>query len=284
MKTNSIILILALTVLLGTFSCKNNCDDPGDPDCKNYDPCYGVSETNADFKMEVAIYGRGASPEWFELDQLFDGGRTVRFTPKHDLDSVIWLIGTERLTNNVIVRSNFPRDRTITVTLIGKRKPNNRCFPLDDGIDTFSRSFYVHPEAGFLGLNPDDTLRAGKSPILGTYRGTLTSNPSKEINIQVRSYWKKDGGIYYRFSHIEGLPYSDVGNKPWVGRAPNAIFYDYNTFVIDDDGNGQNTWDLSGNGYLDLESDKIQINFTYFDSSTYVRATLIPENIRMINS
>ncbi len=271
MKTNSIILILALKRNTWNFSsAKIIVTTPG-RDCKNYDPCYGVSETNADFKMEVAIYGRGASPEWFELDQLFDGGRTVRFTPKHDLDSVVWLIGTERLTNNVIVRSNFPRDRTITVTLIGKRKPNNRCFPLDDGIDTFSRSFYVHPDPDWIGANAEDTIQAGKSPILGKYIGFRTSNPTKKIEIELRHYWKKDGGIYYSFSHIVGLPYADVGSKPFIGRDPSILFFDYNAFVMDDDTHYSSTWDLSGKGYLNLESEEIQINFRYFDSSTYDR-------------
>mgnify|MGYP006130387427 CR=1 FL=1 len=263
------VLLVLIGILVGISSCKDCCEDPANPDCDNYDPCYGLSETNADFKMEVAIFGRGANPEWFELDQLFDGGRTVRFTPKHDLDSVVWLIGTERLTDNVIVRSNFTRDRTITVTLIGKKKPSTHCFPLDDGIDTVSLSFYVHPDPKWIGEYPQDTIQAGKSPILGKYIGYRTSDPSNEIEIELKHYWKKNGGIYQSFSHIVGLPYSDVGSKPWIGRAPSILFYDYNAFVMDDDSRYSSTWDLSGNGFLDTESDEIKINFTYFDSSTY---------------
>ncbi len=46
------ILYLSLALLVLIPGCKCSCDDPTDPDCKNYDPCYGADPPlTADFEM-----------------------------------------------------------------------------------------------------------------------------------------------------------------------------------------------------------------------------------------
>jgi hypothetical protein len=60
--------IVALTVL-AAFSlqtCKH-CNDPTNPDCANYDPCYGKKTINTFFKVRPGDRGFPPPEEWCDL-------------------------------------------------------------------------------------------------------------------------------------------------------------------------------------------------------------------------
>lgn len=140
-------LLGALSLFL--HSCKE-CDDPRNPDCDNYNPCVGVAATNAAFTIKEAIYAEIINPElsnWLiDTDSCFKG--SIFFEAiQQDADSFIWQIGNEiepRYGKQINVQ--FPdnlRGSSFNVRLIVKQKPNNSCFPNDDGIDTVTRRFYL---------------------------------------------------------------------------------------------------------------------------------------------
>lgn len=51
--------LLTLSLLLITASCKdepdNKCYDASNPDCENYNPCFGTSPVSADFVMSERL-------------------------------------------------------------------------------------------------------------------------------------------------------------------------------------------------------------------------------------
>ena len=76
MKTHIPILSLSLVALLALGSCKKEkpCQDPSNPDCENYDPCYGKKAPSADFiigQSSPQSYFGMASFEFISDDTLF---------------------------------------------------------------------------------------------------------------------------------------------------------------------------------------------------------------------
>ena len=64
-------LLITLTVIMLCFNgCKKDtiCNDPTDPNCKNYDPCYGKTPVSADFGIYEGINGAQA---FNEADTIF---------------------------------------------------------------------------------------------------------------------------------------------------------------------------------------------------------------------
>ena len=48
MKQSTLFLLLSIIMLI-SFSCEKDCNDPINPDCGNYDPCLGIAQPDADF-------------------------------------------------------------------------------------------------------------------------------------------------------------------------------------------------------------------------------------------
>ena len=100
MKANKGIktLLLMGAVVLLTQCCKpdDTCSDPSNPECENYDPCYGIEEPTAAFKMRGTSVGFPVSEnlvaEW--CDTIFNSG--VEFmADMEDASTYEWYIGTE---------------------------------------------------------------------------------------------------------------------------------------------------------------------------------------------
>ncbi len=79
---NLFYLIFVIAAVLSCSRCKEECDDPTDPDCPNYvvpvDPCAGKTEVSAEFKIEMEIAFNGTT--WYETDECLSGINTVRIT------------------------------------------------------------------------------------------------------------------------------------------------------------------------------------------------------------
>lgn len=148
--------------------CKD-CDDPSDPDCKNYDPCHDVKPANADFGIyeyvkyvgpskKIMIYGKE------ESDTVY-GGNDIMFKPKHKYDKVTWFIGSEVLTVDSFIRTSFPANRHITVTMIAEVKPSN-CLNQNQLRDTVTKTFYTVKHFTW-----SDSLTFLENPFWGTWEG-----------------------------------------------------------------------------------------------------------------
>lgn len=170
-KIMGLIFMIALT----TSGCKR-CDDPGDPECKNYDPCYGQTEVSAEFDMFEVVHS-SSTMDW-EVE--VTTGKLAHRRPLRlvGLDSGEvsheWIIGLEPTARKgqtqVVPFWNWRG--TVKITHIVTGPPRSDCFPDDDGIDTVVKTIEV--------LDYDENL-----PIIGTYRGYLELDPEHIFDIEV---------------------------------------------------------------------------------------------------
>ncbi len=131
----------------GLQHCKDEplCNDPSNPQCPNYNPCYGKKSVTADFEMSQMF--AVVTPDYldkFNPDIAFERDR-IGFRPI-GLDTATkytWLLGSEIITEPSFER-NFANtqqtgENNIQITLIIEKKPNLICFPNDDGRDTITK-------------------------------------------------------------------------------------------------------------------------------------------------
>jgi hypothetical protein len=148
-KSYKYLVILLAGMALVLNSCKEDCpctDDPTNPDCENYDPCWGKQPVTAAFEM--GRYKGGGDPDYvpdWHPETAFERGGVIGFKAlgydKSDTSiKYTWLLGSE-----TIYGYEFNRDfvdirntdiREIKITLIVEGLPNLDCFPEDDGKDT----------------------------------------------------------------------------------------------------------------------------------------------------
>jgi hypothetical protein len=182
---NTYLFLSLLTLLIGlSVQCKKKCYDPTNPQCENYDPCYGKKLVSAAFKIqEVVSFPFNTIPDaWGEspdTDTIATYG--IQFTALEDGAEYEWHIGREVLTGKSVYRQNFTPFDTYPITLIVKKQPNKLCFPKDDGIDTLTRRMYA-----------GSWLR--HSPILGKFKGYVT-NPMDTLTIEMMTVPINIGGI-----------------------------------------------------------------------------------------
>ncbi len=173
-------------IVTGLGSCKKKCYDKANPDCENYDPCYGKKETSAQFVIEELLLDDWNGKEiWIEADT-FNGGyvSTVRFRALNDADSFIWTIGAETLHTKSFIRNSFPRNLHDNVSLIVVNKhPNSKCFPSDDGRDTSIHKIFTWPEEYYWDMNLKKHVFTNPTPIKGFYKGYYKSMPVSEVII-----------------------------------------------------------------------------------------------------
>lgn len=141
----SIKLIFILASLVSVTSCdsddENECCDPSNPECSNYDPCYGSNPTSADFKFLDEL-GFGSEMEWRE-EPFFYGGNIKFSAVDQDADSYTWYLGVDTFTNvseKTLNIGDLPNG-TYGASLVVEKTPNNGCFPNDTGRDSLYQTF-----------------------------------------------------------------------------------------------------------------------------------------------
>jgi hypothetical protein len=188
-------LTLALFAVLFFNSCKKDClpcQDPTNPKCGNYDPCYGKKTANFGFtfgsQWGTEEYFLGIKNYVHDKDSVFVNKERFKFTAHSIYDSVIWKLGSETIVSKSFVRifSNVP-EAFYQCQMIGYRA-KQACIKNDDGIDTVVRRWYMMP--------------IPKLPIIGKYKVLF------------------DG--YKDSSIVEVLPWHTY--KYYVGIYPNGYF------------------------------------------------------------
>jgi len=58
---------------LFTTCCKDDCLDPTNPDCENYDPCYGKTQPSAKFIMEESVIDLIQQGIWYTVMPTLNG-------------------------------------------------------------------------------------------------------------------------------------------------------------------------------------------------------------------
>ncbi len=156
-------LVIVTLTLFSLVACKKEQPEITNP----LAGCDCATETTADFRIiesatDHADYGKFIT----ETDTAYTN-RNIYFIASEKNAEYKWYIGTEILTDSMVGRF-FPssvENQTIPITLVVKKKPNNICFPNDDGYDSITK--YIH----FVKL-PDPTGAFQPYPInmAGTYR------------------------------------------------------------------------------------------------------------------
>lgn len=182
MKNRLFIGFMLFAVLIMAACCKDKCSDPANPDCGNYDACYGKKPVSAAFKIQEVLQRPTLPNGWgesFDTDTITT--YAVQFTALEEGAEYEWHIGSEVLTGKSISKTNFPLGGTYPITLIVKKTPDKACFPNDDGKDTVTRKMVA---ANWLLY----------SPIIGKFKGKVT-NPDDTLTIVVRLEKFDVGGI-----------------------------------------------------------------------------------------
>jgi hypothetical protein len=172
---------LLIFILIGFYlqeACKKCCQDPTNPECENYDPCFKEKEIGKGFTM--------MQPGAFlshELDFDTDTSASRYITFKANFNNALsyeWHIGSGIYTSKS-QEIDFPYQwvddtlkkviHTEKITLIQKRIPNPKCIPNDDGLDTFVRYLTFGNQCHY--------------QIYGKFRGEDTENPGKTYDIEI---------------------------------------------------------------------------------------------------
>lgn len=166
-------------LLSSILSCDRKCHDAGNPDCENYDPCYGKQRTSAAFKIEENV-----GEMWIEGDTV-EGGNMVRFTALQDADSFIWQLGAETIYGKSFTRTDFPPKTWIDVSLTVVNKNPSQCFSGDNGRDTLKKTFYSWERIYFPQGSPDNPPNTQFFPVYGGYWGYNVSRPDNMFLFRV---------------------------------------------------------------------------------------------------
>ncbi len=209
----------------------HGCKDPVE------DPCEGVEEVAADFKMEIFL-GYNEDQRWFEGDTFTQG--YVRFSAIGQFDSVNWQVGLDprEFTDRQFTLDFFDFLGALDVKMIGYRKPNNECFPDDDGVDTISKHLVI--------------VHKSESKFFGHYNGYFVSEPDSSFQLFIdyvsgsiafnefpKGYPREPGeydgfAIDYRhfFNNSSGA-HGQQGPKPggWGRVVGDTIIFDFHYFL-----------------------------------------------------
>lgn len=200
------------------------------------DPCEGVEEVVADFKVENEIWGYHYKSKRFEVDTFVSG--YVFFTAVGQFDSVKWIIGDDpRIFKENEFSLIFSAVGNLDITMIGYRKSNTDCLPLDDGIDTLTKAIVIVP--------------ISQSRVFGHYNGHFLSQPDSAFQLFI-DYDSSE--IWSVNEFPKGYP-RDIGEYGFLAG--------YRNFLADYDGYGGQLGPKPG-GWGRVSDDTIIFDFHYF--------------------
>jgi len=124
--------------------CPAPCDDPANPECPNYDPCWNIQEPTAEILMRETYFRNGVGPVWTPFDSVFYNN--VEFSSPHvgpDFEHT-WYLGAEVINDPVFTREHpIPRPQFITVSHVLTYPVDSICYPGSIGRDSTSATYYI---------------------------------------------------------------------------------------------------------------------------------------------
>jgi hypothetical protein len=254
------LIIGLLAVALFTTCCKDDCLDPTNPDCENYDPCYGKTLPSAKFIMEeggMREWQNGQQVEIFYPDSVFQGFG-IRFRSEltdKDKYNHKWYIGNlyyEDVSQTPTISfGNTPRPQNITISHVIEYTPDLQCFPDDDGKDSVAQTFGLiadYRELQTYGKFQGQINDTGEVFIFEMY--PIIDNPPFPIQ-----YWPGYGQLNDRIAinfHNTG---DSLFTERWPGAFTGANFNHHWWFKSEFN-------DFIGDGYID---ENHNFTFTYKD-------------------
>jgi len=251
--------VLAFFSVLVMQGCCKECSDATNPDCENYDPCNTSKPANADFTINEQI---NFTDFYYETDTIYRANGTL-FKPKHEADSITWLLGSEVVAQEELFRKGYPLG-WIEVTMIANMRAS-ACLTNEERADTVTKQFFVLPSLSL------DSNTAKASPWWGTWEGHNTDAPNDKFTV---SWGYIDGtprivdaemdftglpkGIKKQFPFYKGISSRCSGIEVRVG---------YKAIVMSDR-YGQH-WDYTGfniEAVCRRDDKKVTIEYSYNDT------------------
>ncbi len=166
-----ILKVSLLFLIILSSSCRHKCYDPSNPDCENYNPCDPRLKANADF--ELYEYNGGSIN--YETDTM-DAYNSLYAKSKYTNDTIIWIIGSERIIQKDLIRSNLPNNVYTSITCIAIKTHEN-CKAQRISRDTLTKRMFCN------GVSDDTSDFKAKWPWYGTYEGVDSDNPKTKYRV-----------------------------------------------------------------------------------------------------
>jgi hypothetical protein len=236
-KSLKIFLFFSAIFGLLFYSCGKDCTDKSNPECSNYEPCYGKTATNANFKTLVycgdtlveATIGTNVFTEW----HLMPDDTTA--------DEYLWEIEGKFYTNKTITIHSFSKDGEIPIKLTVKNKNSNKnCFFDDKGIDVKEKNIVLENYYNFVYSYVDSTSpkNTKHKTLNGNFKGYNKSNSNNIFTISFKLLydfqWIRGAPAYYN-ANLR-LPFFDLINLPYKNKGIINTFLEpkgvnYSTFT-----------------------------------------------------
>lgn len=139
--------ILAILAILSCCKNDDDCFDPSNPECENYDPCYGIERPTAKFAIGARVRNNDGDIEYVEDAYVFPGILT-QFRSEFEGEGFThtWYVGSEVLHDNRVIRDFTTvknRPAIISISHVLDYPIDQKCYPLDIGRDSVSQTFYL---------------------------------------------------------------------------------------------------------------------------------------------
>lgn len=211
-----LMLLLGFIAFMMLQSCKENCpcDDPTNPTCENYDPCWGKDTINTFFKVRPGDNGFPPPEEWCDLIpcDTFNAS-SVRFDiPEGNPENSTyeWQIGSEAEPrkgkgfevdfSDYLIAGKWETWISVSLTI---RTPINDC--LENPKNTLVT---VTRELFFTKILPS-IFNSGKT--IAKYKGHFLSTPSNKVTIEFIHLTNGSfRGIYAPIGLVVGVPGVDT--------------------------------------------------------------------------
>ena len=198
-------LLFLCLVALSCSRCKEECDDPTNPDCPNYvapDPCANSREVSAEFVIEERLHP--IESWWVETDTTLRT-KPVRFKAYiENATEYKWYIGSQVYSTPSVELwfEDIWAGSTIPITLVVRKTPDANCFPYDDGYDSLRKVFHISTSP--IIVDPNDIY----SPIIhegleGWYR-VKREGGTDSIDIKVDFCYHEGNWTRINLENIDG--------------------------------------------------------------------------------
>jgi hypothetical protein len=153
-NVQTMLFFLMLSIVISCNRCKEDCDDPTNPECPNYvepipiNPCAGAEATSADFIMYQSLLPGLTADTLIQFYHDCVYNKNITLHALQDSCEYDWIIGADNYyTRDVTFNFGFEFvGQSIPLKLSVTRTPNTSCFPNDNGLDTLVKT--VVPKVG----------------------------------------------------------------------------------------------------------------------------------------
>lgn len=255
--TMTLLVVFAISI----YSCRKDndeeCCDPTNPECPNYDPCIGVEEPSAEIILQGSIFG----PDGFERtpdDSLFYN--EVFFSSPYDGPQYThtWYLGAEVITEESFSRQHDLVDRPaqLTVSHVIEYPVNSECYPNSTGRDSTSRDYYLIKYFNEFG-------------VYSKFRGAF-ENETDSFDFEFKYVFEDNTPVYFGYPNdlepvLATINFDNQGDSTDIGViGRNSIGY------FTGDGNSY------PNGSIEIDpTRKVKLEYTYQQESSVVNARIL---------